>query len=71
MILVLPVVSLILGILVWKRPERAIEIQRRFYLKINWKIEPVSMEKEIRNTKLMGAFLIILSLAAGIWLAIK
>jgi hypothetical protein len=35
-----------------------IEIQRKFYEKINWKVEPVSMEKEIRNTRIMGLFLV-------------
>jgi hypothetical protein len=47
-----------------KRPELAIEIQKRFYAKINWRIEPVSMPKEIRNTRIMGWFLAaLLSLA--------
>ena len=42
-------------------PHLAIEIQRRFYAKINWRIEPISMSREIRNTRFMGWFLIILS----------
>ena len=41
------------------KPQLAIEIQQRFYAKINWKIEPISMEKEIRNTRIMGGFLIV------------
>ena len=41
------------------KPALAIEIQRRFYLFINWRIEPVSMQKELRNTKIMGASLFI------------
>jgi hypothetical protein len=36
------------------KPEFDIEIQRRFYARINWRIEPVSLEKELRNTRLMG-----------------
>ncbi len=44
-------------------PHLAIEIQRRFYAKINWRIEPISLSKEIRNTRIMGWFLIILSVA--------
>ena len=44
-------------------PCLSIEIQRRFYRQINWKIEPVSLSKEIRNTTAMGWFLIILSVA--------
>jgi hypothetical protein len=41
-------------------PGLTIEIQRRFYAKINWKIEPISMQKEIHNTRIMGYLLIIL-----------
>jgi len=41
------------------KPELAIEIQRRFYAKINWKIEPISKPKEIRNTRIMGYFLLL------------
>ncbi len=54
--------SLGIGIFLVRKPDAAIEIQRRFYARINWKIEPISMTKEIRNTRLMGIFLIILSL---------
>jgi hypothetical protein len=61
------IASLILGIFIRGKAELVIEIQRRFYLKINWKIEPISMEKEIHNTKLMGSFLVILSLSAIIY----
>lgn len=42
------------------KPGLAIEIQRRFYAQINWKIEPISLPKELRNTKIMGWFLLIL-----------
>jgi len=41
------------------KPELAIEIQRRFYTKINWKIEPISKSLEIRNTRIMGYFLLL------------
>ena len=37
----------------------AFEIQRRFYARINWRIEPISFEKEMRNTRLMGVFFVI------------
>jgi len=51
------------GIFLVKKPQASIEIQKRFYAGINWKIEPISMPKEMRNTRLMGLFLIALSLA--------
>jgi hypothetical protein len=54
-----------------KRPELAIEIQRRFYARINWKIEPVSMPKEIRNTRIMGWLLIVLLTLALLFALVK
>jgi len=53
------------GLAMFFNPAAAIEFQRKFYEKINWRIEPVSMPKEIRNTKLMG-----LSLILAVFLAI-
>ena len=53
---------LLLGVFLFFRPAQAIELQRRFYLSINWRIEPVSMEKELRVTRYMGIFLILMVL---------
>lgn len=65
-VLVLPFIFLIsvsFGFFLFFKPIIAIEIQRKFYEKINWKIEPISMAKEVRNTRFMGLFL--LALIAG------
>ena len=51
------IIGLAIGLFVFLKPKITIELQRRFYEKINWKIEPISMQKEIRNTKIMGLFL--------------
>ncbi|MBF0594144.1 MAG: hypothetical protein HQL22_04185 [Candidatus Omnitrophica bacterium] len=51
-------VGITLGVFLFLRPDRAIELQQQFYLKINWRIEPVNMPLEIRNTKIMAAFFI-------------
>jgi hypothetical protein len=56
--MLISVISLMIGLFVFFKPEMTIEIQRKFYEKINWRIEPISMPKEIRNTKIMGAFLV-------------
>jgi len=53
-----------IGFFLIAKPALVIEIQRRFYVKINWKLEPISMPKEIRNTRLMGFIVIILWLIA-------
>jgi hypothetical protein len=49
----------LVGLFIFFKPEHTIELQRRFYEKINWRIEPISMYKEIRNTKIMGISLIV------------
>ena len=51
------VLILAFGILCIRKPESAIELQRRFYEKINWKIEPIIIKKELKNTKMMGLFM--------------
>ncbi len=56
-VVIIGVFSLIIGLLLAINPALAIEIQRKFYEKINWRMEPISMRKEIRNTRIMGIFL--------------
>jgi len=55
------VISIAIGFFLFLNPTLAIEIQKKFYEKINWRIEPISMQKEIRNTKIMGLFLIVVT----------
>ncbi|MCM8770608.1 MAG: hypothetical protein NC936_01905 [Candidatus Omnitrophica bacterium] len=69
-LILLSITSVLLGSFMFLKPSYAIELQRRFYLKINWKMEPVSMPLEIRNTKIMGLFLIIFSFAIAAYIFI-
>jgi hypothetical protein len=55
-------IAIVIGFVLFLNPAFTIEIQRRFYEKINWRIEPISMPKEIRNTRIMGLFLIVAGL---------
>ncbi len=55
------VISMMIGLFVFFKPGRTIEIQRKFYENINWRMEPISMPKEIRNTKIMGMFLVVVA----------
>ena len=55
-------IAIIVGTLIAWKPRKAIDLQIAFYRLINWKMEPISMEKEVRNTRIMGAIL----LTAGI-----
>jgi len=65
------VVGIMLGLFVFFKPELTIEIQRKFYEKLNWRIEPISMPKEIRNTKIMAISLVVVSVIAIISLCLK
>ena len=61
------VLNMSVGLFLFLRPTESLEIQRRFYLRINWRIEPVDMEKELRNTKAMGALLIASAICVSIY----
>jgi len=52
-------IAIITGALIAWKPRKVIDIQIAFYRLINWELRPVSMEKEIRNTRIMGAFVLI------------
>ncbi len=56
-------ISLLIGLFLINKPSLAIEMQQKFYAGINWKMEPISMKKEIRNTRFMGWLLITLFIA--------
>ncbi|MCK9614830.1 MAG: hypothetical protein M0R48_04910 [Candidatus Omnitrophica bacterium] len=60
-----------IGLFLVIKPRQAIELQKNFYAKINWRIEPISFEKEIRNTRLMGFFLIVIAAVAMIFVLNK
>lgn len=59
--------ALFIGLFIYQRPQKAFELQKKFYALINWRIEPISMEKEIRNTKIMGLFLIVFTLVSCVY----
>jgi len=65
--ILIALVAIITGLFVFFKPEQVIEIQRKFYEKINWRIEPISMQKEIRNTKIMGIFLVVVAMITIIY----
>jgi len=59
------------GIVCLRNPQAAIHIQQRFYAKINWKLEPIDLAKELRNTRIMGAISILLSIFLTLVLLLK
>jgi len=58
------IIGIVLGILFMWRPRKVIDIEIAIYRPFNWKIEPISMEKEIRNIRTMGLVVFILALAS-------
>lgn len=59
--------ALALGVYLITSPQQAIEIQTKFYALINWRMEPISMRKEIRNIRLMGMAVIICAFLSSIY----
>lgn len=53
-----------LGLLSAVRPERSIALYQWIMERINWKVIPIDMSREVRNTRIEGLVLIALSLAA-------
>ena len=60
--------AIALGALVAWKPRKVIDMQIAFYRLINWKMEPISMEKEIRNTGVMGLAVIALGIFSFIYI---
>ncbi|MEK6732581.1 MAG: hypothetical protein AABY55_03055 [Candidatus Omnitrophota bacterium] len=58
------------GLVTWK-PRKVIEIQIALYRPFNWKIEPISMEKEIRNTRIMGLAVLVLGIFSLAWILLS
>lgn len=63
--------GILIGLFLSLNPALAIQIQKRFYERINWRIEPISMPKELRNTRIMGLFLIVIALLTIIYIIMK
>jgi hypothetical protein len=65
--ILISVIGIIIGLFVFFKPELTIEIQKKFYERINWRIEPIFMRKEIHNTKIMGIFLVVVAVVTAIY----
>jgi hypothetical protein len=52
-------VALLIGLVLIAIPRKVIDAQIALYRPFNWKLEPISMEKEIRNTRIMGWIMVL------------
>lgn len=59
--------AFLLGGYIYAGPQKVIALQQKFYTLINWRMEPISMPKEIRNTKWMGLFLIVFAVICSVY----
>ena len=57
-------VAILFGALIAWKPRKVIDLQTALYRPFNWKLEPISMEKEIRNTRLMGLTLVVIGIVS-------
>jgi len=69
--LTIVVLATVFGALVTWNPKKTIDIQIAIYRPFNWKIEPISMEKEIRNTRIMGLTVLILGILSLAYTLLK
>jgi len=69
-LVLLSLAGFIIGLFLFFKPSAVITIQKDFYAKINWRVEPISMAKELRNTKIMGLCLVVLALLTSIYLIV-
>ena len=61
----------LMGLFFFLTPKKSIDLQIAFYRLINWKIEPISWEREMRNTRWMGAFCILCGIAGFVFTQLR
>jgi len=71
LLLCIALLGIITGLLSISKPIFVIKVQQRFYSKINWRIEPISFEREVRNTKIMGYFSLIIGCLIALLIFIR
>jgi len=68
--LTIAVIAIIFGGLIAWKPRKTIDIQSALYRPFNWKLEPISMEKEVRNTRIMGTIVLVAGIIALIYVCL-
>jgi len=62
------VLGIVVGLFVYFYPVSVMRLQVKFYEKINWRIEPISLQKEFNRTRNTGLYLVVLSILSGIYI---
>ena len=67
--LTLVVIASVMGAAIAWQPRKIIDAQIAIYRTINWKMEPISMNKEIRNTRIMGLTLLVIGIFSFVYIS--
>ncbi len=59
-----------LGLLSFAKPRQSIQLYQVIMVWFNWRVVPINEAKELRNTRVLGAILVFLSLVDA-WLLTK
>lgn len=65
---ILVITGIIIGLLVFFYPVSVMRFQVKFYEKINWRIEPISLQKEFDRTRYTGLYLVVLCLLSSVYM---
>ena len=57
-------ITVFIGFVLYKEPGQTLKKQSDFYRRINYKMEPISMDKELKNMKRTGILVILCGLVA-------
>lgn len=66
--IILIIIGIFVGLFVFFYPVSVMRMQVKFYEKINWRIEPISLQKEFTRTKYTGLYLVGLCLLASVYI---
>lgn len=68
----LAVIAVLVGTLMAWKPRKTIDVQEALYRPFNWNLKPISMEKQIRITRILGFILFGLGIfALAIYIIVK
>ena len=66
--IVLIIVGAVVGLLVYLYPVSVMRMQVKFFEKLNWRVELISLQREFNRIKYTGLYLVGLCLLAGIYI---
>ena len=56
-------IGIFLGLLSVTSPRRSIQLYQKIMQAFNWRVEPIRFEQELKNTRALGALILLASIA--------